>query len=123
MKLKIRLETYEDKVKASKLSKEYPTLFFDNYLLIDTKKSLVAIYNINLDDFINEPIMWRWTLNILYYTQLSKNKKVDNILIILIRISLLITLIYFIFPFWTCWIFLISILMEIYNLIKTIWKN
>lgn len=127
MRLKIRIETPEDEIKAAELSKKYSTILFDNYLLIDT--SIWKTNCLNLDDFINEPIMWRFTLNILYHTQLLEDKKtgsisnISNILNILVRILLLITLICLIYPFRTYWLLLIALGIEIYNLIKTIWKN
>ena len=121
MKIKIRLKTLEDEKKANELSKIYSTILFDNYLLVDTKASQTNY--LNSYDFNNEPIMGRLTLNILYHTQVLKDEVVENILNTLVKILFLIALIYFIYPFWSWYLILAPISIELYNLKKIIWKN
>ena len=121
MKIKIRLKTLEDEKKANELSKIYSTIYFDNCLLIDTKAPQTNC--LNTDNFDNEPIMWRLTLNILYHTQVLKDESVENILNILVKIFFLIALIYFIYPFWSWYLILVPIGIELYNLKNIIWKN
>ena len=123
MRLKIKLLNKQDLFKAKEIEKlwEYNTIIADNYLFIDTTE--VQAIRLNIGEFKNETELWRKALNILYYSHVFNDNKINKICLIIIKISLIITLICLIYPFRTYWLLLIALGIEIYNLIKTIWKN
>lgn len=123
MRLKFKLLNKQDLFKAKEIEKlwEYNTVITNDYLFIDTTESQTI--RLNIGEFKNETELWRKALNILYYSHIVNDNKINKICLILIKILLLITLICLIYPFRTYWLLLIAIGIEIYNLIKTIWKN